>query len=46
MRHAAHDRCLKVRTKLARNEVARVCCVATEACRIASNGREFLKRRG
>ncbi|MBN8911284.1 MAG: Ppx/GppA family phosphatase [Rhizobiales bacterium] len=31
-------------TKLARNEVARARCVATEACRIASNGREFLKR--
>lgn len=31
-------------TKLARNEVARARCVATEACRIASNGRDFLKR--
>ncbi len=31
-------------TKLARNEVDRVRCVATEACRIASNGRDFLRR--
>jgi exopolyphosphatase / guanosine-5'-triphosphate,3'-diphosphate pyrophosphatase len=30
--------------KLARNDVARARCVATEACRIASNGREFLRR--
>jgi exopolyphosphatase/guanosine-5'-triphosphate,3'-diphosphate pyrophosphatase len=30
--------------KLARNDVARVRCVATEACRIASNGRDFLRR--
>jgi len=30
--------------KLNRNEVARARCVATEACRIASNGREFLHR--
>ncbi|HEX2841862.1 Ppx/GppA phosphatase family protein [Hyphomicrobium sp.] len=31
-------------TKLARNEVDRARCVATEACRIASNGRDFLRR--
>lgn len=31
-------------SKLARNDVARVRCVATEACRIASNGRDFLRR--
>ncbi|WP_291176324.1 Ppx/GppA phosphatase family protein [Hyphomicrobium sp.] len=30
--------------KLARHDVARVRCVATEACRIASNGRDFLRR--
>ena len=30
--------------KLARNEVERVRCVATEACRVASNGRDFLRR--
>lgn len=30
--------------KLARNDVVRVRCVATEACRIASNGRDFLRR--
>lgn len=30
--------------KLARNDVARARCVATEACRIASNGRDFLRR--
>jgi exopolyphosphatase/guanosine-5'-triphosphate,3'-diphosphate pyrophosphatase len=31
-------------TKISRNDVIRVRCVATEACRIASNGREFLRR--
>jgi exopolyphosphatase/guanosine-5'-triphosphate,3'-diphosphate pyrophosphatase len=31
-------------TKLARSDVARARCVATEACRIASNGRDFLRR--
>lgn len=31
-------------TKLGRNRVERVRCVATEACRVASNGREFLRR--
>ncbi len=31
-------------TKLQRNEVERARCVATEACRIASNGRDFLRR--
>jgi exopolyphosphatase/guanosine-5'-triphosphate,3'-diphosphate pyrophosphatase len=31
-------------SKLARNDVARARCVATEACRIASNGRDFLRR--
>lgn len=30
--------------KLARNDVVRARCVATEACRIASNGRDFLER--
>jgi exopolyphosphatase/guanosine-5'-triphosphate,3'-diphosphate pyrophosphatase len=30
--------------KIARNDVERVRCVATEACRIASNGRDFLRR--
>lgn len=30
--------------KLARNDVVRARCVATEACRIASNGRDFLRR--
>ena len=30
--------------KLVRNDVARARCVATEACRIASNGRDFLRR--
>lgn len=30
--------------KLGRNGVERARCVATEACRIASNGREFLRR--
>lgn len=30
--------------KLQRNDVARARCVATEACRIASNGRDFLRR--
>lgn len=30
--------------KLGRNRVERARCVATEACRIASNGREFLRR--
>lgn len=30
--------------KLARNDVERVRCVATEACRIAVNGQEFLER--
>mgnify|MGYP002620744312 CR=1 FL=1 len=30
--------------KLGRNGVARARCVATEACRVASNGREFLHR--
>ena len=31
-------------TKLERNEVERARCVATEACRIAANGAEFLDR--
>lgn len=31
-------------SKLARNDVERARCVATEACRVASNGREFLRR--
>lgn len=31
-------------SKLGRNRVERVRCVATEACRVASNGREFLRR--
>ncbi len=31
-------------TKLARSDVTRARCVATEACRIASNGRDFLRR--
>jgi exopolyphosphatase/guanosine-5'-triphosphate,3'-diphosphate pyrophosphatase len=31
-------------SKLARNDVERARCVATEACRIASNGRDFLRR--
>lgn len=31
-------------TKLARNDVERARCVATEACRIASNGWDFLRR--
>lgn len=31
-------------SKLARNDVVRARCVATEACRIASNGRDFLRR--
>ena len=31
-------------SKLARNDVDRVRCVATEACRIASNGRDFLRQ--
>ncbi|HYD15104.1 MAG TPA: Ppx/GppA phosphatase family protein [Hyphomicrobium sp.] len=31
-------------SKLARNEVERARCVATEACRVASNGRDFLRR--
>ncbi|WP_244534623.1 Ppx/GppA phosphatase family protein [Hyphomicrobium sp. CS1GBMeth3] len=31
-------------TKLARNDVVRARCVATEACRIATNGRDFLRR--
>jgi len=31
-------------SKLARADVARARCVATEACRIASNGRDFLHR--
>ena len=31
-------------SKLARNGVVRSRCVATEACRVASNGREFLRR--
>jgi exopolyphosphatase/guanosine-5'-triphosphate,3'-diphosphate pyrophosphatase len=30
--------------KLARNDVERARCVATEACRVASNGRDFLRR--
>lgn len=30
--------------KLSRNDVVRARCVATEACRIASNGRDFLRR--
>jgi exopolyphosphatase/guanosine-5'-triphosphate,3'-diphosphate pyrophosphatase len=30
--------------KISRNEVNRARCVATEACRVASNGREFLRR--
>jgi len=30
--------------KLQRNEVMRARCVATEACRVASNGRDFLRR--
>lgn len=31
-------------SKLSRNDVDRVRCVATEACRVASNGRDFLRR--
>lgn len=31
-------------SKLGRNRVERARCVATEACRVASNGREFLRR--
>ncbi len=31
-------------SKIQRNEVARARCVATEACRIAINGRDFLSR--
>lgn len=31
-------------SKLARNDVVRARCVATEACRIANNGRDFLRR--
>jgi exopolyphosphatase/guanosine-5'-triphosphate,3'-diphosphate pyrophosphatase len=31
-------------SKLARNDVERARCVATEACRIASNGRDFLRQ--
>ena len=31
-------------SKLARNDVERVRCVATEACRVAENGQEFLDR--
>lgn len=30
--------------KISRNDVNRTRCVATEACRIASNGRDFLRR--
>ncbi|WP_334146634.1 Ppx/GppA phosphatase family protein [Hyphomicrobium sp.] len=30
--------------KIARNDAVRVRCVATEACRVASNGRDFLGR--
>lgn len=43
MRRAADA--LKVcASKLARNDVERVRCVATEACRVAENGQEFLAR--
>lgn len=31
-------------TKMARNEVVRARCVATAACRVAANGRDFLHR--
>lgn len=31
-------------SKLGRNRVERVRCVATEACRVAANGRDFLRR--
>ncbi len=40
----AHEALKVCASKLARNDVERVRCVATEACRIADNGQEFLAR--